>query len=405
MTEGGHIAQRRPGKRSLIGRGSRTARMLRRLERHEGRFVAGNRVALLVDGEQAFPAMLDAIHAANRQILFEIYWFGSDDSGRRFADALAAAAARGVEVALIYDSVGSWESDAAIFDGLRRAGVQVLEYNPIQPWKKRFRVAALTRRDHRKILVVDDEVGFTGGINLADQWLPASEDGGHWRDYMARVEGPAVRDLDVLFRTTWRLQGGAPLAPVAGARHAPVGPHRVAVLGENYARRRREIIEAYLHNIYRASERVWITNSYFIPDRVVVQALKRAARRGVDVRVLLPGESDVLIAQHASRAMWGGLMRSGVRIFEWFGSVLHGKTAVIDGEWGTIGSFNLDAQSLRSNLEVNIAVRDQSFAQVLERAFLRDLEGAREVDQHEFAFRPLGNRLLEFVLYRFRKLL
>lgn len=379
--------------------------MLRRLERHDERFVAGNRVALLVDGEQAFPAMLDAIAAARRQILLEMYWFGSDETGRRFARALGDAAARGVEVALIYDSVGSWESDQEMFDDLVRASVKVVEYNPVQPWKKRFRVARLTRRDHRKILVVDDEVGFTGGINIANQWLPASQDGGQWRDYMARLEGPAVRDLHALFRTTWRLQDGAPLVHAASPASGPVGEHLVAVLGENYARRRREIVDAYLYNIYRAKQRVWITNSYFIPDRVVVQALKRAARRGVDVRVLVPGESDVLIAQHASRAMWGGLMRSGVRIFEWFGSVLHGKTAVIDGDWATIGSFNLDAQSLRSNLEVNLAVRDESFAVVLEQAFLRDLEAAREVDEHEFAFRPLGNRLLEFVLYRFRKLL
>lgn len=381
------------------------ARLLKRLERHETRFVPGNRVALLVDGEQAFPAMLEAIEGARRQILLEMYWFGSDDTGRRFASALLAAVARGVEVAVIYDSLGSWESDAGMFEELAQAGVKVLEYNPINPWKRRFRVAKLTRRDHRKILVVDDKVGFTGGVNLADQWAPARDGGGEWRDYVARLEGPAVRDLDLLFRTTWRQEEGAPLAAAPGTTGEAAGDLRVAVLGENYSRRRREIVEAYLFNIYRAQRYVWITNSYFLPDRIVVQALKRAAQRGVDVRVLLPGESDVRVVQHASRAIWGGLMRSGVRIFEWFGSVLHGKTAVIDGIWGTIGSFNLDAQSLRSNLEVNLAVHDEAFARVLERAFLRDLESAREVDAHEFAFRSLGDRLLEVIFYRFRKIL
>ncbi|MEB2313420.1 MAG: phospholipase D-like domain-containing protein [Sorangiineae bacterium] len=383
----------------------RTRRLLERLAPHETRLVAGNRLALLVDGAQAFPAMLDAIAHARRQILFEMYWFASDETGRRFARALESAAARGVEVALLYDSVGSWDSDRALFGSLEDAGVKVLEYGPIRPWERRFRLARLTRRDHRKILVIDGGLGFTGGLNVSDRWLPASEGGAEWRDYMAALEGPAVGSLAELFQGTWRAQGGPRLGASPPAPANPGVAPRVAVLGENYAHHRREIVQAYLYNIYRATRRVWITNSYFVPDHAVKLALERAARRGVDVRVLVPGESDVPIVRHASRAMWGGLLRSGVRIFEWYPSVLHGKTAVIDGEWGTIGSFNLDAQSLRSNLEVNLAVRDESFARVLERAFLADLETAREVDEREFRFRPLGDRLLEFIFYRFRKLL
>jgi cardiolipin synthase A/B len=260
-------------------------------------------------------------------------------------------------------------------------------------------------RDHRKILVVDGELGFTGGINLADVWLPESDDGQGWRDDMICVQGAAVAGLSTMFSRTWRKEGGAPLkAPAAGDPGA-IGDQRVRVLGEDFGLLRREITRAYLLNIFRARRSVWITNSYFVPDPSVVRALKRAARRGVDVRVILPAYSDVEIVRHASRAMWGGLMRSGVRLFEFHRSILHSKSAVIDGVWSTIGSFNMDYRSLRANLEVNVAVYDSGFGSVMERSFERDLEHSREVDLHEFKFRPLGYRLLELLLYRFRKFL
>ncbi|HMJ13260.1 MAG TPA: phospholipase D-like domain-containing protein [Polyangiaceae bacterium] len=378
----------------------------RRLRKVQERFVEGNRVTLLRDAVQAFPAMLEAIAGARRQVLLEMYWFDSDRAGRRFTKALLEARGRGLEVALIYDSLGSWEADPAMFSELKQAGVHVIEFNPMMPWKRRFRLARLSLRDHRKILVVDGEKGFTGGVNLADVWLPEEEEGQGWRDDMICVQGPAVGGLMNLFQRTWRREGGAPLTAlprVSGSGR--LGDQRVQVLGEHYALRRREITSAYLLNIYRARSRVWITNSYFVPDPTVTRALKRAARRGVDVRVILPAFSDVEIVRHASRAMWGGLLRSGVRIFEFYRSILHSKSAVIDGTWSTIGSFNMDYRSLRANLEVNVAVQDTGFGTVMEESFRRDLEHCREVDAHEFKFRPLGNRLLETILYRFRKFL
>jgi cardiolipin synthase len=283
--------------------------------------------------------------------------------------------------------------------------VHVIEFNPMMPWKRRFRLDRLSVRDHRKILIVDGETGFTGGVNLADVWLPEAQEGQGWRDDMVRVQGPAVGGLMNLFRRTWEREGGARLQAIPAGNGGSLGHQNVRVLGEHYEMKRREITNAYLLNIFRAKERIWITNSYFVPDRVVTRALKRAARRGVDVRVILPAFSDVEIVRHASRAMWGGLMRQGVRLFEFYRSILHSKSAVIDGTWSTIGSFNMDYRSLRANLEVNVAVYDAGFGSVMEESFRKDLEHCREVDAHEFKFRPLGDRFLELVLYPFRKFL
>ncbi len=376
--------------------------MLRTVAEH---FIGGNVVTLLRDGAEAFPAMLEAIAGARRQVLLEMYWFDSDRAGRRFAEALASAAQRGVEVGVIYDSVGSFGANSEMFTDLEASGVQVLEYNPVLPWSRRFRFDRLTRRDHRKILVVDGQVGFTGGINLADAWLPEAEDGGGWRDDMVRIEGPAVSGLTRCFHSVWRRQRGERLV-ITGPRTSVVpGGQPVRVLGEAFFRNRRQIVRAYLKHLWSATSSAWLTNSYFVPDRSVLRALVAAADRGVDVRVLLPGESDVKIVQWASRAAWGRLMSRGVRIYEFQRNVLHAKTAVIDGRWATIGTFNLDHLSLRSNLEVNVAVEDERFAESMQRSFERDLAESREVDARQFRFRSLGDRLLEIVAYRFRKLL
>lgn len=397
-----------------VGESPKVERLPWRLRRVQEQFVGGNRIQLLRDGREAYPAMLEAIAAAERQVLLEMYWFGSDRAGWRFARALIESARRGVEVALVYDSVGSIMASPEIFSALSAEGVSVLEYNPVAPWKRRFRLAHLTRRNHRKILVVDGQLGFTGGINIADQWLPEEEDGGGWRDDMVCVEGPAVLGLVRCFVKAWRRAGGQPLlrlgqvilsddAPVSAGQIS--GNQRVRVLGEGFFRNRHAISRAYLAHLYRARARAWIANSYFVPDRSVVSALVRAARRGVDVRIILPRESDVPVVEWASRAVWGRLLRNGVRIFQWSRSILHSKTAVIDGRWSTIGTFNLDYLSLRVNLEVNISVLDEAFASTMEASFEQDLSECYEVELSSFVFRSLEARLLEFLAYRFRKFL
>ncbi len=388
------------------------ARVPRSLRRAQELFVASNSVRLLINGREAFPEMLAAIHGAKHSVLLEMYWFDSDRVGRTFAAALIEAARRGVKVAVIYDAIGSLGASPEMFDELRAAGAHVLEYNPVAPWRRRFRLARLTRRDHRKILLVDGTLGFTGGVNLANQWGPEEEEGGGgWRDDMIRVEGPVVDGFLRCFAGAWQRQAGELPEFVAEALAAPepqpvrTEGHRVQVVGEAGIGGRHAMGSNYLVAIYRADRRVWIKNSYFVPDRRVVRALRRAARRGVDVRVIVPGESDVPVTAWASRHVWGRLMRSGVRIYQWTRGILHSKTAVVDGNWSTIGTFNLDHLSLRMNLEVNVTVLDEDFGARMEHSFMSDLGQCVEVEPRGFRFRSLGDRLLELIAYRFRKFL
>lgn len=384
----------------------------RRFRAVEERFSAGNRVMLLRDGSEAFPAMLDAIEDARAQILLEMYWFASDRIGRRFADALTRALGRGVEVLIIYDSVGSFGVDPEMFRALERAGARVVEFNPISPFSRRFKLARLTRRDHRKILVVDQRIGFTGGINIGDAWLADEDNLEPFRDDMVMVEGPAVEGFVGCVRASFRAATGVtpdltPKQPTVRESRLPEATEAVGarVLGERHYKNRREIFHAYMSHLYRAQERAYIANAYFVPDRSVRTALIRAARRGVDVRVLLPGKSDVPIVAYASRATWSVLIRNGVRIYEWQDGILHSKTAVVDGNWSTVGTFNLDALSLRWNAEVNLSVLDSRFGKAIERSFLMDLDRSREVDLSTFRYRSLSDRLLELFAYRLRKFL
>lgn len=381
-----------------------------RFRKVHGRFVPGNRVRLLRDGREAYPAMLEAIAQARRQVLLEMYWFDSDKVGRRFTEELKRAREREVEVAVIYDSVGSIGADPAMFAELEAAGAHVLEYNPVAPWRRRFQLSfsRLSRRDHRKILVVDGNVGFTGGINIALQWAPAEEGGAAWRDDMIRIEGRAVNGLSHCFHRAWRkhdlprlqhLHAELP-EPEPGRRLLPV-----RILGERYFRHRHEIARDYLSRVYAAKKTVYIANSYFVPDGTVRRALCRAALRGVDVRVIVPAHSDVEAVKYAGRSQYEKLLRSGVRLYEWQDGMFHAKTAAIDGEWCTTGTFNFDYMSLRNNLEVNASVLDEELAGEVVSSFREDLKSSREVQLEDVVARSLSDRLVENSFYRLRKFL
>ncbi len=373
--------------------------------------VGGNLVRLLHDGAEAFPAMLADIAAARSEVLLEMYWFGSDATGRRFADALAACARRGVRVCILYDAVGSLEADDAMFEDLEAAGCEVHQYNPIAPWRRRFRLGLVNHRDHRKILVVDGQVGYTGGVNLADPWAPEAQGGAGFRDTMIRVDGPASSDLRAVFMTTWVKLAG-PERP-AGAARVPAAAHvagspdetcGVTILANQYLGERRAIRREYLRRIHFAKRSVFIANSYFLPDGTIRKTLFAAAARGVDVRVLVPGRSDVPAVYLAARRLYEELIAGGVKLYEWHETVLHAKTAVVDGAWSTIGTSNLDYRSGRFNLEVTAAVEDDGFGAAMQRRFEDDLERAVPLDLRTFRFRPLSERIAEHFFYLFRKL-
>lgn len=366
-------------------------------------FVVGaDRVRLLRDGAQAFPVMLDAIAAAQREVLLEMYWIEPDAVGARFRDALVERARAGVRVCAIYDAIGSMGIAPAWWRPLFAAGGRAVEYHSISPLDPRFRLERVELRDHRKLLVVDGTHGFTGGINLAAAWLPAAEGGAGWRDDVIEASGDAAQELRTLFYRTWRklTRESAPIdvRPLSRKTSRPVW-----VLASQW-RTRRSIHREYVVRIARARQAVDIANSYFVPDRRVRAALFGAVRRGVRVRVLVPVKSDVPVVQFAVEALFDTLLRHGIEIWALPGAMLHAKTAIIDEYFTTIGSYNLDERSWRKNLEVNLAVEDRDFARHVRAWFERDLDAAMRIDLDHWRGRSLARRGFEWAAFAMRRM-
>jgi cardiolipin synthase A/B len=361
----------------------------------------GNRIALLRSGGEAYPAMLHAISRAERSISLETYIYRSDRTGRRFAEALAERARAGVVVRLLLDAVGSLEVGPGLLRDLRAAGVSIATFKPLT-WKSGL---GINRRDHRKLLVVDGRTGFTGGINIGDEYAPLEEGGGGWHDIHARIEGPAVAELARLFRRTWLAAGGEPYPQIEEPAAESVAHESTAfaiAVGNEELRRRATIRRFYLHAMRRARESIHIANAYFIPDRGIRRVLANAVRRGVKVSVIVPENSDLKSVQFAGHHIFGPLLKAGVRIFEWPERMMHAKAAVVDGIWATIGSYNLDARSLFHNLEVVLCIVDRSFATGLRAQLERDEAHAREVVLELWKQRPLWRRLVEWFFFQFR---
>jgi len=383
-----------------------------------------NRVQLLRRGAEAYPAMLAAIANARRSVHLETYILRSDATGRRFQAALIDGARRGITVRLMYDSVGSYQLvDDEFLAELAGAGVEIVEYRPLTPWRRALverlqalRTAALVRigraprarrvlyepghwgfnrRNHHKILVVDDEVAFTGGINIGDEYAPPPE-GGDWHDLHVRVEGPVARGLARIFHRSWIEAGGELFPQPTPALHDDAFRPMLAHTCDNMGLvQRSRMHAAYRHAIRRAQQRVSIMNAYFIPDHLLRWALGSAAKKGVSVRVVVPARSDVKFAWLAGRHLYGGLLRAGVRIFEYQGEMLHAKAGVVDGAWTTIGSFNLDRRSMFHNLEAGVVVLDPEFAGSLEREFEETLAQCSELRLEDWSRRPWTTRFAE----------
>jgi cardiolipin synthase A/B len=366
-----------------------------------GELIGGNRVTLLVDGEEAYPAMLDAIARARLSVLMDSYIFNDDAAGRLFAAALMERARAGVPVHLTIDGFGTLGTPRALFDEMRAAGVAILEYRPVAPWRVGWGVL---RRNHRKLLVVDGRVGFAGGINIGDQWLPREQGGRSWHDIHLRLEGPAVRALARISLSTWRAYAGVRLnQKVFAPDAAPAGSVSLMVIGSRERKNRKSIRRAYLHAIRAARHTLYIANAYFVPDGGIRRALRNAVRRGVDVRVMVPERGDILPVQLASQALYDRALKAGLRVFLWQDAVLHAKTAVIDGAWATVGSFNLDHRSWAMNLEVNVNVMDAEFAQQLRSAFERDQARCIELTLEGWRARPLWRRVVERFFFLFHR--
>jgi cardiolipin synthase A/B len=349
--------------------------------------VEGNRVELLRDAEQNYPAWLDAINSAQRWIHFESYIVHDDDCGREFAAALSAAAKRGVKVRLIYDWLGALTATTWMFwERLRRAGVEVRAFN--QP-RLDSPLGWLTR-DHRKMIGVDGRVGFVTGLCVGNMWRggPRCRGADPWRDTGVVIWGPAVSDVEQAFADVWAATG-APLPQDEIPPLQSIGPAgtialRVIATEPSTAGMFRldQLVAAF------ARERLWITDAYFVGTSPYVQALIAAANDGVDVRMLMPGSgSDLRIVQNMTRAGYRQLLEAGVRIFEWNGTMIHAKTAVADGKWARVGSSNLNIQSWLGNWELDVAVEDPAFARQMEEMYLHDLNNATEVvlDHHAIA--------------------
>ena len=364
--------------------------------------VDSNRLRLLRDGREAYPAMLDAIAAARREVLLEMYWIQGDRAGLMFRDALLAKAKEGVDVRVSYDAVGSIGVPWSFWEPLIAAGGEVFEFFPVSPLRERFRFKRINFRDHRKILVVDSEIAFTGGMNIGDPWLTREQGGDDWRDDAIEVRGPVARDLRALFFETWRRSGRSVPRDVDRLSRKPSG--RVVVLANQHGRAR-GIRPAYLKGIRRAQKRIDIANPYFLPGPIFLTALRNARRRGVDVRVLIPGLSDVWVVSMAMSSLIGRLLEGNARVFAYQGRVLHTKTAVFDETLCTIGTYNLDARSRRYNRECNVAVYDAGVARAVRASFEKDLESSTELSLSAWKARPIGHRFFAWFAYPLRQFL
>ncbi|OIR06705.1 major cardiolipin synthase ClsA [mine drainage metagenome] len=364
--------------------------------------VVGNKVDLLVDGPTTYDAMFLAIQHAKDHINMETFIIEDDEIGQRFAKLLVSKQNAGVQVNLIYDSVGSMNTPKEFFMPLIESGGNILEFNPINPLKAR-RSWQVSRRDHRKLLIVDGQVAFVGGINISSVYSSGSfgkskptKGNTAWRDTHLRLAGPVVSEFQKLFMATWLEQKGKPLAskdyfPELTSK----GNEVVRAIGSSPEEPYSQIYATLLSAINSAETRIFLTNAYFVPDPQILSALKEAVQRGVDVRLLLPEKTDSILVFYASRSYYDELLDAGVKIYERQDAMLHAKTALIDGVWSTIGSTNLDWRSFTYNQEINAVLLGQDFGDKMQAMFEKDLESSKLVTLDAWRERSISVRIKE----------
>jgi cardiolipin synthase len=368
--------------------------------------VVGNTVVLLQDGPSTYKAMLAAIAAARNHVNVESYIIEDGEVGEQFAQALLERQSHGVQVNVIYDSVGAFDTPKAYFERLTQAGIRVVEFNPLNPLTL-AKSWTPSHRDHRKLMVIDGRTAFLGGINISNVYSQGSsvrrnEDekpdmSSGWRDTDIQIDGPAVAEFQRLFMQTWEKQNGPPLAqrdyfPTL----APRGNDIVRAVGSTPDDPYSLIYMTLVSAITNAERQVYITNAYFVPDPQLVKALLDAAARGVDVRLMLPKHSDSAMVYYAARSHYTELLAGGVKIYERHGALLHAKTAVVDGVWSWVGSSNLDSRSALENDEINAVILGREFGQRMQAAYALDILASDAIDREGWERRLLLLRMKEF---------
>jgi cardiolipin synthase len=353
--------------------------------------VEGNKVEALLNGDQIFAAMLKDIREARRSINFETYIYWSESIGREFSEALAERARAGVKVHVLLDFIGSIKMDQASMDKMRAAGVHLQRYHKPVWWK----LARLNNRTHRKLLVIDGKVGFTGGVGIADKWRGNAQDENHWRDSHFRVEGPVVGQIQAVFNDNWTKSTGVVLdGPDYFPPLAPAGTSPAQMFSSSPTGGSESMHLMYLMAITAARRTIDLSSAYFVPDELTVSALVAAAKRGVEVRIITPGkiiDSDIVRA--ASRERWGDLLKAGVRIAEYQPTMYHVKALVVDSLLVSVGSTNFDNRSFSLNDEANLNVLDAAFARAQEAVFEDDWRHARPFSLGGWERRPVLEKL------------
>jgi cardiolipin synthase A/B len=369
--------------------------------------VIGNKVELLIDGPTTYDAMFEAIEGAKDHINVETYIFENDEVGNNFKNLLIAKQLSGVQVNLIYDSFGTIYIPKTFFTTLLESGANVLEFNPVNPlvagqdWD-------INKRDHRKLLIVDGQVAFVGGVNISSVYSSGSFGSGlssksqlssekqQWRDTHIRISGPVVNDFQKLFIGTWNQQQGEPLAFKNYFPNPTVkGNEVVRAIGSNPDEDYSQMYLTLISAINSAETQISLTNAYFVPDPQMLAALKDAAKRGVDVRLLLPDKTDSNMVYYASRSFYDELLSANVKIFELHNALLHAKTMLIDGVWSTVGSTNLDWRSFTSNQEIDAVVLGPNFGAQMQVMYENDLKASKKITLEEWGQRSIISRIKE----------
>ena len=360
----------------------------------------GNQVKELLNGNEIFPPMLAAIRSAKKTITFETYIYWSGEIGKEFAEALAERSRAGVKVHVLVDWVGSVKMDQKLLQQMEDAKVEIRKYHPLH-W---YNISRMNNRTHRKLLVVDGKIGFTGGVGIADNWLGNAQDPEHWRDSHFSLEGPAVAQMQAAFMDNWIKTSGEVLH---GEEYfpplKPVGEHYAQVFKSSATEGSESVRLMYLLSIASARKTIYIANAYFVPDDLSVETLISALKRGVKVKILMPGtHTDSESVRSASRARWGELLEAGAEMYEYQPTMYHCKVMIVDDVWVSVGSTNFDSRSFRLNDEANLNIYDPAFAQRQIDTFEDDLTKSRKFTYEEWQKRPWTEKILEhaFALLR-----